>query len=87
MVCSYGILKSEQGAEHFLNTLDIQVNDQVLRHKMRDPWWGLYTDSIGHYLSFPTPTHTHVFGNHSNDYGHLNTTHVRSLVNHRKTES
>jgi hypothetical protein len=27
---SYGILKSGQGAEHFLDRLDIQMNDQVL---------------------------------------------------------
>jgi hypothetical protein len=28
---SHGILKSEQGAEHFLDRLDIRTNDQVLR--------------------------------------------------------
>jgi hypothetical protein len=27
---SYGILKSGQGAEHYLDRLDIQMNDQVL---------------------------------------------------------
>jgi hypothetical protein len=28
---SYGILKSGQGVKHFLNRLDIQTNDQILR--------------------------------------------------------
>jgi hypothetical protein len=32
---SYGILKSGQGAEHFLDRLDIPMNDQVL--KAEDP--------------------------------------------------
>jgi hypothetical protein len=35
---SYGILKSGQGAEHCLDRLDIQLNDQVLRNKMRETW-------------------------------------------------
>jgi hypothetical protein len=30
---SYGILISGQGAEHFLDRLDIPMNDQVLRAK------------------------------------------------------
>jgi hypothetical protein len=30
---SYGILNSEQGVEHFLDRLDIAMNDQVLREE------------------------------------------------------
>jgi hypothetical protein len=44
-------------------------------------------DSIGHLTSFPAPTHTQVFGNHSNGYGHLKTADVRSSVDWRKTAS
>jgi hypothetical protein len=36
-------------------------------------WWGMITNSIGHWLSFPTPTHTRIFGNHSSGYSRLNT--------------
>jgi hypothetical protein len=35
---SYGILKSGQGAEYFLDRLDIHMKDQVLRHKMHETW-------------------------------------------------
>jgi hypothetical protein len=32
---------------------------------MRKTWRGLLTNSIDHRLSFPTPTHMHIFGNHN----------------------
>jgi hypothetical protein len=35
---SYEILKSGQGEKNFMDRLDIQMNDQVLRHKMRKTW-------------------------------------------------
>jgi hypothetical protein len=35
---SYEILKSGQGEKNFMDRLDIQMNDQVLRHKMRETW-------------------------------------------------
>jgi hypothetical protein len=41
---------------------------------MHEVWWGLFTNSVGHWLSFPTPTHTHIFGNHSSGYNRFNTT-------------
>jgi hypothetical protein len=48
-------------------------------------WRGSFTDSIDHLTSFPVPTHTHVFGNHSIGYGHLKTADVRSFADCRKT--
>jgi hypothetical protein len=38
-------------------------------------------------LRIPTLTHTHVFGNHNNGYGHLKTAHVQSSAGHHKSES
>jgi hypothetical protein len=70
---SYGLLQSGYGAEYFLDRLSIQVNDQVLSHKKHESCWGLNTDYVDNMLSFPTPTHTHIFSNHSNGYGHLKT--------------
>jgi ligand-binding SRPBCC domain-containing protein len=32
---------------------------------MRKTWWGLFTNSVDHWLSFPTPTHMHIFSNHN----------------------
>jgi hypothetical protein len=40
---------------------------------MHEFWWGSFTNSVGHWLRFPSPTHTHIFGNHSSGYSHLNT--------------
>jgi hypothetical protein len=40
--------------------------------------------SIGHMISFPTPTHTYVSGNHSNGYGRSKTALVRSYRIARK---
>jgi hypothetical protein len=40
---------------------------------MHEFWRGLFTNSVGHWLSIPTPTHTHIFGNHSSGYSRLNT--------------
>jgi hypothetical protein len=37
---SYGILKSGQCAEHFLDRLIIQANGQILEHKKRETCWG-----------------------------------------------
>jgi hypothetical protein len=41
---------------------------------MRETWERLFMDSVAHKLSFPTPTHMIIFGNHSSGYSHLNTT-------------
>jgi hypothetical protein len=70
---SYGLLKSGQGAENFLDRLIIHVNGQVLGHKKHGFCWGVNTDSQGHLLSFPTPTHTHVSDAHNHGYGHFST--------------
>jgi hypothetical protein len=43
-------------------------------------------DSVGHLLIFLTPTHTHIFGNHNNGYGHSKIANVRSSADCRKTE-
>jgi hypothetical protein len=69
----YGLLKSGQGAEHFLDRLVKQVNGQVSGHKMRETCWGLNTDSEGHLLCFSLPTHTHVSDTHSHSYGYFGT--------------
>jgi hypothetical protein len=63
------------------------VNFSDLRPKRSEPWQGLFTDSVDHLTSFPAPTDTHIFGNHSNDYDHLKTAHVRSFMDSRKTAS
>jgi hypothetical protein len=63
------------------------VNFTGLRPKKRVSWQGLFTDSIDHLTSFSVPTHTHVFGNHNNGYGHLQTADVRSFVDCRKPDS
>jgi hypothetical protein len=70
---SYGILKSGQGAENFLDRLVKQANGQVSEHKMRETFWGVNTDFEGHLLSFPTPTYTHVSDTHNHGYGHFST--------------
>jgi hypothetical protein len=44
-------------------------------------------DSIAHLLTFSTPTHTHVSGNHSNGCDHLKTADVRSFTDCCKIES
>jgi hypothetical protein len=51
---------------------------------MTESWRGLITNSVGHLISFSLPTHTHIFGNHSNGYGHLKTADVQSFVDCRK---
>jgi hypothetical protein len=43
---SYGILKSGQGAENFLDRLGRSANDQALGQKMHEFWRGLFTNSI-----------------------------------------
>jgi hypothetical protein len=47
----------------------------------------MLTDSVDRLASFPTSTHTHIFGNHRNGYGHLKTADVRSFVDCRKSDS
>jgi hypothetical protein len=74
---SYGISKSGWGAENFLDRLSRPENDQILGAEMHKFWWGLFINSIGHWLSFPTPTHTHIFGNHNSGYSCFNTTTCR----------
>jgi hypothetical protein len=54
---------------------------------MSESWRDLITDSIDHLISFPVPTHTHVFSNHNNGYGHLKTADVRSFVDFQKSDS
>jgi hypothetical protein len=63
------------------------VNISGLRPKRHESWRGLFTDSIDHLTSFPALTNTHVFGNHSNGYGHLKTADVLSFADCRKTAS
>jgi hypothetical protein len=70
---SYGILKSGWDAENFLDRLGRPANDQVLGQKMHESWQGLCINSVDHWLSFSTPTHTNIFGNHSSGYIHFNT--------------
>jgi hypothetical protein len=41
---------------------------------MHEFWQWLFTNFVGHRLRFPTPTHTHIFSNHSSGYSCLNTT-------------
>jgi hypothetical protein len=45
---SYGILKSGQGAEYFLDRLVMLMNDQVLRTQKHGTCQGLFTASVGH---------------------------------------
>jgi hypothetical protein len=63
------------------------VNLSGLWPKRRESWQGLFMDSVEHLTSFPTPTHTHIFGNHNNSYGHLKTADVRNFADCRKTAS
>jgi hypothetical protein len=49
------------------------VNNQVLGQKMHESWQGLFTNSIDHRLSFPSPTHMNIFSNHKSRYRRLNT--------------
>jgi hypothetical protein len=44
-------------------------------------------DSEPNVLSFPTLTHTHDFGNHSDGYGHLKTVFMQSSMDHRTSDS
>jgi hypothetical protein len=82
----YELLKTEHSAELFWIERIGEWISQVWGHKKCETWWGLFTDSIDHLLRFPTPTDTHVSGNHNNGYGHLKTADVRSSVDYRKTE-
>jgi hypothetical protein len=63
-----------------LERLNIGVDFSGFGHNKSESWWGLFTDSAAHLLSFPTPTHTHDSGNHSNGYGHSKIAFVRSSV-------
>jgi hypothetical protein len=47
---------------------------------MSETCWGQKTSSVGNKLSFPMPTQTHIFNNHSSGYGRLSTAHVRSWL-------
>jgi hypothetical protein len=68
---SYRILKSGQGAG--------KLSGQI--HHIGEWWgfgtwkrktcWGVNMDSEDHLLSFPTPTHTHIFDTHIHSYGHF----------------
>jgi hypothetical protein len=53
-----------------------------LSQKEGETCWGLSTKTAGDQLSFPTPTQTHVFDNHSNSYSCLGTAHMRSSADH-----
>jgi hypothetical protein len=44
-------------------------------------------DFVGHMVSFLVPIHTHIFGNDSNGYSHLNTAPVKISVDRCKSES
>jgi hypothetical protein len=44
-------------------------------------------DSVDHLTSIPAPTHTHIFINHNNWYGHLKTADVRIFTDCCKTDS
>jgi hypothetical protein len=41
--------------------------------KMHESWWELFANYVGHWLSFPTPTHMHICSNHSSGYRCFNT--------------
>jgi hypothetical protein len=57
-----------------------------LRHMEHESWRELFTDSVGHLISFPSPSHTHFFGNHINGYSHSKTANMRSSADCRTTE-
>jgi hypothetical protein len=48
---------------------------------------GVFTDSMGHWLNFPTPTHMNIIDNHSNGYGCLKSADVQSSVDRWKSDS
>jgi hypothetical protein len=83
----YGFLKSGYGAELILDRTDRWVNFSGLSPKKRESWRGLFTDYVDQLTSFHVPTCTHIFGNHSNGYGHLKTADMRSFVDCRKSDS
>jgi hypothetical protein len=76
----YGFLKSGFSAGQILDRLGKQVLGQVFGQQMGETCCSQNTKSRGKMLSFPTPTQTHIFDNHSNGYGRLITAHVRSSV-------
>jgi hypothetical protein len=53
---------------------------RFLGHKKHEDCRGMNTSSEPNMVSFPTPTHTHVFGIRINCYDHLNAADVHSLV-------
>ena len=81
----YGVLKSEHGAEHFWT--EKMVSGFSRFEGIRSVNFSEdVTDSVGHLLSFPMLTHTHIFGNHNNGYSHLKTAYMRSSADCRKPE-
>jgi hypothetical protein len=80
----YEFSKMGHGAEHFWTERIGEWVSQVWGHKKHETWQGLFTDSVGNSLSFPTPTHTHIFYNHWNGYGHLKTADVRSSADYQQ---
>jgi hypothetical protein len=63
------------------------VNSSGLRPKKHESWQWLFTDSVDHLTSFPAPTHTHIFGNHINGYGHLKIAGMWSFTDCQKSDS
>jgi hypothetical protein len=57
--------------ENFLDRFIISANGEVLGHGGTKHAGGVNMDSEDHLLSFPTPTHTHIFDTHIHSYGHF----------------
>jgi hypothetical protein len=73
-------LKLGYGADQVLDRLDIQVIGQVLGPQEAQFFLGFQNNFEANMVSFPMPTHTHFYSNHSNGYVHLNTANVWSSV-------
>jgi hypothetical protein len=83
----YRFLKSGYGAELIPDRTDRRVNFSSLRPKKHDSLGGLIMDSVDCLVSFPAPTHTHIFGIHCNGYSHLKTADVQTFVDCWKSNS
>jgi hypothetical protein len=70
---SYGILKSGQGAENFLDRLCRPANDQVLRAEDAQNLTRVVYKFRRQLTQFPMPTHMRIFSNHISGYSCFNT--------------
>jgi hypothetical protein len=67
----YGILKSSSISGQILDRLGHKCLIRFLGHKGAETCWDLNTKTGCNQLSFPSPTQTHVFANHSYSYSHF----------------